>query len=327
MAEILRNTTTPIYHQVFWNGESVEPDSHPVVTVFDITEDPESEVPSPTYYLTTITSQEDNTNVGTYYVIIPIQYTTQNSTLRLRWTYTVSGSSVNYYHDVYVVTPYTDLYQAANNLGISTDPSDPNYKTYKEIVEAERYARQKIENFTGQKFYLYNDVLRIMGSGSDVLPLPNRIYSIHRLYKNDVVLIDNLQSPSVNNWGYSVQVSETNFGVRVNRANMLDNTVYVANGMVPPTIHDGDGVFKSNTMYEIHGRFGWRKVPDKVEHACIELMKDYFSKDLAWKNQYIKNIQTFDWNFEYQSDVFRGTGNAYADQLLSDYVLNKVNLI
>jgi len=48
---------------------------------------------------------------------------------------------------------------------------------------------------------------------------------------------------------------------------------------------------------------------------------------MLWKNQYIKNIQTFDWQFEYNSDIYKGTGNSYVDTLLSDYVLDKIAII
>jgi hypothetical protein len=68
-------------------------------------------------------------------------------------------------------------------------------------------------------------------------------------------------------------------------------------------------------------------VPDEVELAAIELMKDFFAKDISWKNQYVKNIQAFDWQVEYSGEVFMGTGNAYADRLLSDFVVTKVSLI
>ena len=57
-------------------------------------------------------------------------------------------------------------------------------------------------------------------------------------------------------------------------------------------------------------------------------MKDYFAKDRSWRNKYIKNISTFDWDFEYTSEAYSGTGNAYADRLLADYVMvSKVEII
>ena len=327
MAEVLKNTNSPVYHQVFWKGNVVDADALPTVKVYDITDNPEEEDPGLTLLLTTLTAEKDETNIGLYVVYLPLLYTASNATLRLVWQYNVSSDAVTYEHDVFVVTPYTDLYQASGYLGISTDPSDPNYKSYKELAGAERYARKRIEEYTGQVFYLYNDVIRVMGSGSDTLTLPDKINTLHKLYINDILLIDNVVSPAVNNWGYDVQISETGFGIRINRANMLDNTVYVANGMVPPTIHDGEGVFRNSVMYEVQGKFGWKKVPDEVDLAAIELMKDFFAKDNTWKNQYVQNIQTFDWQFEYNPEVFVGTGNAYADRLLSDFVVNKASLI
>jgi len=327
MAEILKNTNAPIYHQVFWKGGVVDADALPTVKVYDITEDPEEEVPTASQLVATLTSEKDETNIGSYAVYLPLQLTSSAATYRLLWEYTVETSVVSYRHDVFITVPYVDLYQASTALGISTDPSDPSYKSFSDLAEAERYARRRIEEYTGQRFYIYGDVYRVLGSDSDTLPLPDKIDTIDRLYMNDILLVDNLTTPVTNNWNYDLQISETNFGIRINRANMLDNTVYTANGMIPPTIHDSDGIFRNNVMYEVHGKFGWRKIPQEVELACIELMKDYFAKDNTWKNQYVKNIQTFDWQFEYNSEAFTGTGNAYADRLLADFVVSKASLI
>jgi hypothetical protein len=149
---------------------------------------------------------------------------------------------------------------------------------------------------------------------------------LYQLYSNDILLEDNINN--IDNWNYQVDVTESGFALRINRANMLDNTVYTANGMVPPTIHDYSGTFKRGVRYTVSGKFGWSYVPDEVELATIELMKDYFSKDNLWRNKYINKISTFDWDFEYTGEVHTGTGNAYADKLLADYVLTtKVEII
>lgn len=68
-------------------------------------------------------------------------------------------------------------------------------------------------------------------------------------------------------------------------------------------------------------------MPTQVDLACIELIKDFFSNDKEWRNRYLKTIQTFDWNFEFDSQAYTGTGNAYADQLLSEYVLTQSVII
>lgn len=326
MAEILTKSQSPITHQVFWNGDIAQTDSLPVVKIYDITMDPAiSPAISPTTLLAMVTAVADETNPGSYYINVPYQYTDRNRTLKLQWEYTIGGTSVVRYDEVYVVTPYVD-FNHVQDLGFSIDSSDPNYKSYKDLIRAERYARKQIEQYTGQKFHLYDDLFLAYGYDSDILPLPAKVHELHELYANDILLVDTIND--INNWNYPVEISESGYGIKINRAGMLDNTVYTANGMVPPSIHDSSGVFQSGVSYKVQGRFGWDRVPDNVELAAIELMKDFFSKDLAWKNKYVKTISTFDWDFEYTGDAYAGTGNAYADRLLSDYVLvTKVEII
>lgn len=326
MAEILINSQAPITHQVFWNGDVTTPDTTPIVKIYDVTIDPAiSPAINPATVIQTLTSVADENNPGTYIVYVPYQYTNRNRTLRLRWEYTIGINNVIREDEVYVVTPYVD-FNHVQDLGFSTDSSDPQYKSYKELLRAERYARKQIEQYTGQKFYLYDDVYTINGYDADVLPLPAKIYSLHELYANDVLLLDNINS--INNWNYPVEITTTGYGIRINRAGLVDNTVYTANGMIPPSIHDASGVFRNSVSYQVQGRFGWERVPDAVELAAIELMKDYFAKDTVWRNKYIKNISTFDWDFEYTSEAYAGTGNAYADRLLADYVMvSKVEII
>ena len=326
MAEILLKSQSPITHQVYWNGDVGTPNALPTVKIYDVTSDPAITPPlSPTTVLETVTSIADENNPGSYVAYIPFQYTDRNRTLRLKWEYYIGEKYISREDEVYVVTPYVD-FNHVQDLGFSIDSSDPGYKSYKELILAERYARKQIEQYTGQKFYLYDDVYSIYGYDSDTLPLPAKIQDLHELYANDILLLDNIHS--INNWNYDVEITTTGYGIRVNRANLLDNTVYTANGMVPPSINDGSGIFKSGVQYKIQGRFGWEKVPDDVELAGVELMKDYFSKDKTWRNKYIKNISTFDWDFEYTSEAYAGTGNAYADRLLADYVMvSKVEII
>ena len=326
--EIYTNSSSPVVHQIFWQGEASDVDSTlPSVKIYDITQDPTiSPAVNPSTILTTLTAIKDETNVGLYYVNVPYSLTATNRTLKFRWEYIVGSTSVTKEHLVFVVTPYTDLTQSSQELGLSIDNTDPNYVSYKELQMAEKYARKVIEDYTGQEFTLSDDTFIVYGSGSDVLPLPYKINSLHSLYANDILLVDNLNN--VNNWNYTTQISETGFGIRVNRASMLDNTVYTANGMVPPSINDTYyGVFQNNVAYKVYGRFGWDRVPDNVELACIELMKDYFSKDKLWRNKYIKNIQTFDWQFEYDGGATKGTGNLYADQLLAPYIISSMVVV
>jgi hypothetical protein len=325
--EILVGTNSPVKHKVYWKGSPRNADSLPTVKVYDITEDPAVSPPiNPGTLVGTLTPTQLETDIGVYEVYPSHALTNRNKQLKLVWEYSVEGTTISKEHKLFVVTPYVDITQAGDVLGLGSDPSDPRYKSYFEIAEAERYARKVIENYTGQAFSLYDDVHTVYGAGADVLPLPFKLADLHELYENDILLLDNINN--VNNWNYDTLISESGFGIRVNRANMLDNTVYVANGLVPPSInYSTNGAFGKDSVYRVAGRYGWEQVPDEVELAAIELMKDYFSKDKAWRDKYIKNISTFDWKFEYNAETYRGTGNVYVDQILLPYVINQMVVI
>lgn len=323
--DIVVGTNSPVKHKVYWQGNPKDADSLPIASFFDITLDPDYEI-NPLVEQVVLTATKLETDIGVYEVYPPLNLTDRNKKLKVKWQYSIDGIPVVKIHEVDVITPYTDITQAAEELGIGSDPSDPNYKTFFQLEQAEKYARKTIETFTGQKFYLYNDSINAYGSGADVLPLPIKINRIHQIYQNDILIVDNIND--INNWPYVTMVSESGFGIRINRAGMLDNTVYSANGLVPPSINDSyNGAFAKDLTYKIYGQFGWSYLPNEIENACIELMKDYFSRDRIWRNKYIKSISTFDWDFEYTADAHKTTGNLYVDNILSDYVVNHMVVI
>lgn len=325
--EIIVGTNAPVKQRVFWKGNIAEADYLPTVKFYDITEDPAIDPAiNPSSLLHTQQAEAMDTDFGVYSVYPPLSLTDRTRSLKLVWEYEVDGEEVTKEHKLFVVKPYTDLTQAADALGFGFDQSDPNYRTFSDLIAAERYARKLIENYTQQQFYLYDDVNIVYSTGSDTLPLPYKMNQLHELYLNDQLLVDNINN--INNFGMPILISESGFGLRVNRANAVDNIVYYANGMVPPSINDtGKGVFINGGTYRVAGRYGWENVPNEVELACIELMRDFFSKDKEWRNKYIKSIQTFDWQFQYDTSAFSGTGNNYADQLLLPYVTNKMVVI
>lgn len=330
MAEIYINTNSPITHRVFWQGEITASDAAPTVKIYDVTSDVTiSPAINPSTLLTTLTSVASETDTGSYYVHFPLTYTQRQRKFKLVWEYQVSSNSVSHTSYVDITTPYTNIYEAMNELNFGVDPGDPNYKTYEDVKRAERYGRKVIEDVTRQDFFTYDDTEVIFGNDSDILPLPHRIVDIHKLYHNDILLVNNLTNPPTNIWLYEPMISESNFGIRIDRTSLLDNAVYIANGMVPPTINDtyNGMAFSKNVRYRIEGRYGWEEVPNNVQLACVELMKDYFAKDTVWRNKYIKNIQTFDWQFEYTGHVYSKTGNQLADKLLDPYILTQMVVI
>jgi hypothetical protein len=331
MAEVYIYRNDPVKTKIFYGGEIVDADSTVLVDIYDITEDPGLATPVDPLVpvLQNQLAIKSEVDYGTYTLNTPFSLTNRNRNLKYTWKYSVNGTSISHNSFVDVVTPYCSLAEAIEDLNLGTDSSDPMYKSYHELRMAEKYARKIIENYCGQSFYLYDDVQVAYGAGTEILPLPFKLNTLHELYADDILLVDNVSDPAVNNWGYVPMISETGFGIRTNQANMVDNTVYIANGMVPPSINDMgySGPFRKDVRYRVQGKFGWEEVPDNIEEACIILMGEYFSKDSTWKNKYVQHVQSFDWQFEYFDDVFRGTGNLYVDQLLQPYVINGMMII
>jgi len=327
MAEIYVGSNFPVKTTIFYAGELYIAQSVVNVQVYDITQDPAIVPPiNPETLVIQLSATQLENDPGTYQIILPFNLTDRQRSFKLEWLYVVGSETVTHVSYVDVVTPYAEITEVLSDLNFGYDPSDPNYKSYHDIIMAEKYARKVIESYTGQNFYLYDDVQIAYGTGSDILPLPYKLNSLHELYANDTLLVDNINN--INNWTFDPIISETGFGLRVDRTNVLDNTVYVANGLIPPSINDTyRGPFMKDVRYKVAGRYGWDSVPDNVQQACIQLIGDYFSKDKVWTNKYVKSISTFDWDFEYSSDAYRGTGNAYADQLLYPYVLNNMVVI
>jgi hypothetical protein len=327
MAEVYKNSNDIVKTKVFWRSELVDPGSSVAVVIYDITKDPKISPPiNPNTPVAIITATEDDVNPGTYFISIPFNLTTRNRKFKLTWQVTVDYQTefLTTYCDV--VTPYVSIAEAIDDLNLGSDPSDPMYKDYHEIRMAEKYARKMVEYYTGQKFSLYDDKFTIMGNDSDTLPLSSKIHMLHTLEENDQLWIDNLNN--INNIGLVIEPTTSGFGVKVNQSSILTGDVYIANGMVPPSIHDNSpNIFKRNKHYDVYARFGWESVPDEVEQATIEIMRTYFAKDRAWKDRYVNKISTTDWDFQYSSDAFSGTGSAYADKLLLDYVVTQMVVV
>jgi len=320
----------PVETKLFVKGEPVTPSSV-LVDIYQswLGEYQETQTLPLTSAGTDISTVIVDTDVGVYSVNIPSALSSNaayGKTLRLIWKYVVDGVTYKKQTWVEFVFPYVSLVEAADQLGFGSDANDPNHKTFKELKRAEKYARMMIESYTNQKFYPHLDTVSVMGNDSDVLPLPKRITAIIRIKEGDQVWWDTYGA--INNIGYQLKQTFSSFAITVDRSALLSSDVYIANGMVPPSADSvSSNIFKRGKIYTIHGPFGWDHVPAKVEEAAIELMKMYFSKDRVWKDRYIKKISTTDWDFEYSSQSFTGTGSSYADKLLEEYVVTSMALI
>lgn len=328
MAEIYLNTVTPVKTKIFWNNEIVNADNDEVTAeLYDITEDITVNPPiDPSIIISTMDAVKVENDNGTYQISLSRFYTDRNRKFKIRWLYNIGGLNGEHVTYLDIVTPYASLEEVIEDLNLGSDANDPNHKTYHELRMAEKYARKIVEYYTGQKFYLHDETFTIIGNDADTLPLSYKINSLHTLHAKDQLLVDNLNN--INYLGYALEPTTSGFGLKINQSSFVDNTTYVSNGMIPPSISDiSPNIFRRGVHYDVYARFGWNDVPDDVEQATIEIMKSYFAKDRLWKDRYVNKISTTDWNFQYSSDAFSGTGSAYADKLLLDYVVTQMVVV
>lgn len=327
MAEIYKDNNTPVSTKIYVKGEPIIVDNEVIVDFYDITNDPLI-VPAinPEHIAFSVKADASEVDTGVYSVYIPSMYISRDIKYKLKWEYQYEGNPHTHTTYLDVVTPYISLEEAIEDLGLGSDANDPNYKTYHELRMAEKYARKMVEYYTGQSFYQYDDTFSIMGNDSDILPLPSKILRVHTLKSNDQLLVDNLNN--INNIGFNVKPTTSGFGILIDQTTQIDPETYIANGMVPPSIYDvSPNIFRRGKRYDVYGRFGWEDVPDEVEQATIEIMRSYFAKDRLWRDKYVGKISTTDWNFQFTSDAFTGTGSAYADKLLLDFVVTQMVVV
>jgi hypothetical protein len=325
MAEIYLDQASRVITKIYWAGEITDADGAVTAEVRRFRTSNPQWVGNPNVY----TATKLDSDAGTYEIIVPrseVPARFWGNILEITWKYSIGGVATSHKQMVDIVRPYVNIPDAIDRLNVGTDVSDPNFKSYNELKIAERYARKLIDAYTNQFFDERYIKETAYGNGTDTLPLRTRCFDWYILRENGVVVID--RGLNINNFGYTIKVSDTEYGITVDRTNLLDNIVYTANGMVPPTINDSAyGAFKKDYLYTVEHWCGWTHVPPNVSEACMILMQQYFEKDRAWKDKYVKNISTFDWKFEFLEQAHTGTGNLYADQLLAPYVVNGMVVI
>jgi len=309
MAEIHAGTNGPINFKTYYNGIAKDPDVGPTVTIFyeDATTG------------TVLTANNTDVDAGSYFTYVPISATTSYKYFYLKIDYTISGTVFSDRKHYLVTRPYATVADIVDYSGYGVDTVDTNYKTYDEIMSAERYARFKINAFTGQKFDYTQKTISVLGDGVDVLLLPERIESISKVYENDVLVYD---STSANNQ-VTLKVTDTNYAIVIDKGaglEVFESYPYQAD-------RPNAGYFNNGSKYSVEGMFGYKNVPIEIYDCTIRLANDFFHQDTIWKEKYVKSMQTGDWNVDISPAAFTGTGNSAVDRMLEPFVANRMVVI
>jgi hypothetical protein len=309
MAEIHAGTNGPINFKTYYNGIAKDPDVGPTVKVYY--EDSTSGV--------TLNPENTDVDSGSYFVFVPITATTDYKHFYIHILYTINGTEF-YDKKHYVVTrPYATVSDIVEYSGYGVDTIDSNYKTYDEVMSAERYARFKINAFTGQKFDYGQKTISVLGDGVDVLLLPERIESISKVWENDVLVYDS----SVLDNQITLKITDTNYAIVLDKGAGLE--VFESYPYQADRPHAG--YFNNGSKYTIQGMFGYKNVPIEIYDCTIRLSNDFFHQDTVWKEKYVKSMQTGDWSVDISPAAYTGTGNSAVDRMLEPFVANRMVVI
>lgn len=291
--EIYKNTSEQVAFYNYVNGQLTDLE----------------EVPSATYTLlvgeessVTGTLSVATGTTGIYTALIPESLTNDEGIIDVEWE-TESSSSLRSYN---VVTPYIDVHEL-----VSISPSGASWE---EMKYAEVYARNKIQQATGQTFGLTLTSVTAHGNGTDILPLVKRVEEVRKLYENQLLVIDTEEE--IQNFSYPIRVTSTNSAIAIDRDS--DIAEWRQTGIL-----DRGHAFTEGYEYKLYGEFGWKRVPEAIKSCSKELISDYFCNDKKWRDSYISKIKSGDWQIEYHPGVFMSTGNSYVDTILSDYIWHR----
>ena len=265
----------------------------------------------------TVLSSGSSTNeppFGIYSYQVTPTITSLNKVIRADWSYSISSTSVvqSTFHEV--ITPYATVSDIIDYYNFGTSPQDMNYKPYEQIREAERLARTVIDGYSGQKFGRRSGWQEVFGMGSDACFLTEPMLQLDRMYENDILVYDKISSPSVNQFGFELMLTQTNKTIRIVNAGW---DVRYDNNIDPSILYYGR--FRNNSRYKFEGIIGWNYVPPNVKLSAILLAGDYLSNDAAWRIKYLNDISLSEVSFKMMAGAFNGTGNLLVDNMLDMY--------
>lgn len=201
---------------------------------------------------------------------------------------------------IFVVRPYGKL------------PTTPDE------VKTEAIGRAIIDSVTSG-FYFKLEVFETEGSGSDYLPIPNRINKLMRVWENGELVFTNGGTTNLRSFVVSrdrssiVEVGDENLDSgKVIKLPYAGSDSYGGYG-------DSSGSFPHGVDYVVEYETGYLVVPNEVVQAAEILAVDVAEGD-EYLSRYITEYDTDQYRVKFSSRVFGGTGNKTVDQLLKKFM-------
>lgn len=312
MIELTTNSFHTIDIYIVKDDEPAVPSSTPTYIIYDA--DTGATISSGT---TTI----DTEDVGHYIINLTNQHTSVDRTLRIVWTYNLSGRTVTEEEWTVISTAYAEISEIITELNLGSEPVDYNYFPHEKLRSAERMARLMINNYTGREFGQRLGAEVVYGNGSDTLIFAERMSAFTKIEQDDQVMYDS--ENGINLFGFDVVLTETGQGVRIKNSSELDVTEYPASAYItPPRLK-----FANGARFKIYGTLGYPYIPLPVKQACFLIISDLLYNDALWRQKYISEFDTGNMKVKLRDTAFTGTGNLLADDLLDPYKITGIVVI
>jgi hypothetical protein len=293
---------------------------------------------------------------GTLSFTFPFSLSQYDGEYTVKWDfkYMEDGTEYTYTSEtaVNVVTPILPLSVIAGVLG-------EGLNTPENVATAEAAVRTIIQAHTGQKFgYAKDKTILVEGHGEGALRLPERLIKLTGLGTMTSNL--DTRAAIIVSDGWYLKKSWANATPRVATEEgsgywgdisegPFDNTIYDDSDdgynpgynefgiLVDPTLtpvgtREGGVItapgatgrataWKDDYKFAIRGDWGYKSVPTAVQEAAKLLVNDYGCSEAVYRDRYLESIKAADWRLQFSSQAWEHTGNARADQLLSEFVL------
>jgi hypothetical protein len=316
LQNILKGSQEKVELNIYNNGVLSQADSLPTVSVYDADNDAS---PIAGYNNVPVI---DVPEAGVYKFLITPALTQVNRVIEVKWFYSINGiqtSETNYYS---IDTPYSTPSDIIDFLQYGSNPAEINYHSISEINAAEKVARTIIEGYTGQIFTHRYGTQEVFGVGSDAIHVTERMLTIDKMWEDDQLVIDTTTDPVYNTFGFPVELTQTNFTVRIVYGGW---DIRYDNQVDPTVLYYGR--FRQNARYKFEGQIGYKYVPDEIKLASMLLVNDILSNDYNWRNKYLSKVNLSEVSFEMEGGAFNGTGNITVDNILDQYRHTNVVII
>lgn len=206
-------------------------------------------------------------------------------------------------HDTYEVRrPYV---LATEHAEVASDIAE--YKKNEEL------ARAIIDSIVREGFYYQKKTAEIPGSGTDFLPVWDKVVKVANVYENNVL------------------VSDRTFGLSRDRTAIVEivegpNNRDEQAPLVLPSSSSDSGIigysylgFPKNWDYRVVYEHGYPNIPSDIVRAAELLVDDIACGRMDYYKNYVSSYNTDQFKIQFEKGVFEGTGNLIVDKILSKY--------